>query len=199
MRANGLPPGRLSLAALAGFCSLVALLALWLVLTELFPLPAMPRIDLAIYPPLTVATLIIMASLLGAVVEEVGLRGYMLSRLQDVMPTPLAVMAVAIIIVPGHALTQGFALPIVLWYFAADVALGTLVVRCGSILPAIAVHAVGLAVFFALIWPTDGARMAASPRSGGIAFWTEVAVCIGFGLLATFVFSRLRPSPRSSA
>lgn len=195
LRASVLPRGRFAVALLAGFFMLVALIALWLVLTQLLPMPTTARVDLASYPPLTVAAVIIMASLLGAIVEEVGIRGYMLSRLQEVLPTPLAIAAVAIIIVPGHGFTQGFALPVVLWYLVADVALGTLVARCGSIRPAIVVHALGLVVFFTVIWPTDSARAAAYLGSGNAALWLEVATCVLFGSLATVAFSRLESPP----
>ena len=67
-----------------------------------------------------------MASLVGAVTEELGLRGYMLTRLESSVGGWAAVVVIALVIVPGHGSTQGFTWPTLVWYFVADVMFGAL-------------------------------------------------------------------------
>jgi len=183
-RAGALPPRRFAWALLAGSLALGGLVALWFVLTEISPMRT-PRIDLSLYPPLTVAAVLLAASVVGAVTEEVGLRGYLLVKLEEFMPAPLAILVAAILIAPGHALTQGFVPVVFFWYLVADVAFGALAYRCGSILPGIAIHTVGLLLFFSLIWPGDASRAATTvlPAAGALVIIT---------LMAGFAFARLR-------
>jgi len=194
LKAAPLRAGQWSAALFAGFLALGALIALWLVLTQLVPFSTGTRLDLSAYPPLTVAGALLMSSVLGGVVEEAGLRGYMLTRLLGVLPAPLAIVAVALAIAPGHALTQGAAVPIVLWYFASDVTFGTLVYRSGSILPAICVHAVGLLLFFAFIWPTDRFRGVVTVSTAGPGVWLALFACAVLGVAAVVVLCRLTPA-----
>jgi membrane protease YdiL (CAAX protease family) len=195
LRANGMPLGRFAFALLAGALALGALVALWLVITQLLPMPQSSRPDLAAYPPLTVAAVITMASVVGAIVEEAGLRGYMLTRLTTVLPAPAAIVVVAIVIVPGHALTQGFVAPVILWYLLADVTFGALAYLSGSILPVIVIHAVGLLLFFTVIWPTDSSRELVTLGTATPAFWLDVGLGAVLCALAVVAFLRLRTLP----
>jgi membrane protease YdiL (CAAX protease family) len=63
-------------AMTAGVLSIIALAGLWFVLFQLAKVPANALPDFSKYPPLTVALILIMASLVGAVAEEAGFRGY---------------------------------------------------------------------------------------------------------------------------
>lgn len=191
LRANRMPPGRFGFALVAGAVALGALVALWLVVTQLIPMPQSTRPDLATYPPLTAAAAVIMASLVGAIVEEAGLRGYLFSRLATLLPAPAAIIAVAIVIVPGHALTQGFVVPVVAWYLVADMTFGALAYLSGSILPVIVIHAAGLLLFFTVIWPTDRSRELVTLGTAAPAFWLELGFSVALCALAIAMFVRL--------
>jgi len=181
-RSGPIPSGVFARALVAGSLGLGALILLWLILFQL--VPAGRRIDVGAYPALTVAAAFVMASVVGSVVEEVGLRGYMLTRLEGAVGGPLAIVLVSLLISPGHGLTQGFAWPVLLWYFAADILLGTLSYLAGSIRPGLIVHAIGLLIFFTLIWPADAARTVVATRDVGGSFWLEVVGCVGLAALS---------------
>ena len=175
-RANPVPPDKLMRAMVAGLSGLGALIALWLVLGHLVHIPGNPAANYAGYPLITVVAVVAMASIVGAVIEEVGLRGYMLTRLERAVSGWLAVVIVAIVIAPGHGATQGFAAVTLAWYLLSDLLLGSLSLLTRSILPGIAVHAVGLLAFFAVVWPTDHLRQPAALGAQGPDFWIEVAI-----------------------
>lgn len=190
-RANPVPGRAMAWALIAGLLGLGALITLWLVIGQLVKVPGNPSAGFGDYSPLTVVAVVAMASLVGAVTEEVGLRGYMLTRLEADVAGWVAVVIVALVIAPGHGVTQGFALPTLLWYFAADVTFGALALLTGSILPGIIVHAVGLVVFFSVIWPTDRYRHPAPlGRQGGL-FWVELLACVALALVSVLTFRRL--------
>lgn len=188
-RANPVAPDLFLRAMLTGLLGLGALISLWLVLGHLVHIPGNPAANFAGYSLLTVVAVIAMASLVGAVTEEVGLRGYMLTRLERSVGGWLAVAIVALVISPGHGATQGFALVTLAWYLLSDLLLGTLSLLTRSILPSIAVHAVGLLAFFSLVWPTDHLRHPAPLGSQGMEFWIEVVV---FGILVVAGLATLR-------
>ena len=145
-RANPVASDLFLRAMLAGLLSLGALISLWLALGHLVHIPGNPAANYAGYSLLTVVAVIVMASLVGAVTEEVGLRGYMLTRLERSVGGWLAVAIVALAISPGHGATQGFAVVTLAWYLLSDLLLGALSLLTRSILPSIAVHAVGLRI-----------------------------------------------------
>lgn len=175
----------------AGLVGLAALFLLWLILGQVVRIPGNPSANYAGYSPLTVAGAVAMASVVGAVIEELGLRGYMLTRLEPAVGGGLAVLIVAIVIAPGHAATQGFALPTVLWYFLSDLLLGALAVVTRSIVPGIIVHAAGLLVFFAVIWPTDHLRSPSPIGLLGVTFWIEVVACLVLAILSVLALRHL--------
>jgi membrane protease YdiL (CAAX protease family) len=190
-RANGVPLPLFGWAMAAGLLALGALIALWLVLVQLVKVPGNPAANFANYSLPTVLTVLVMASLVGAVTEEVGLRGYMLTRLEGSVEGWLAVVIVAVVISPGHGITQGFVWPTLLWYFLADLLFGALSILTRSILPAIAVHAIGLLTFFSIIWPTDKYRHVASLGQQPAAFWIELVLCFVLVGLSLVVFRQL--------
>jgi membrane protease YdiL (CAAX protease family) len=181
----------LSWSLVAGFLGLGSLVALWLVLVQLVRVPGNPSANFNGYSWLTVATVVVMASLVGAIAEELGLRGYILTRLEASVSGWLAVLLVAVAISPGHGSTQGFVWPILLWYFLADLMFGSLSLLSRSILPGIIVHAIGLLVFFSLIWPGDKYRGVASLGQQGLAFWFAVGSFLVLAALSMLAFGQL--------
>src|SRR5215813_5674120 len=66
-------------ALVAGLLAIVSLSGLWIVLFQLFNLAGTctgALLDYSKYPPLTVALVLVMAALVGAISEEAGIRGY---------------------------------------------------------------------------------------------------------------------------
>jgi len=178
-------------AMAAGLLALGALIALWIVLVQLVRVPGNPAADFGRYPPVTVVSVLLMASLVGAVTEEVGLRGYMLTRLEGAVSGRLAVVIVALAVSPGHGITQGFVLPTLAWYLLADLLFGLLSLQTGSIRPGIAVHFVGLLTLFWVVWPAYRYRQPVSLLHAGTPFWAVAAVCVVLAALSVLAFRRL--------
>jgi membrane protease YdiL (CAAX protease family) len=197
-RANAVPPPVFGLAMIAGLLALGGLIALWLVMVQLVTVPGNPVANFANYSPLTLVTVLVMASLVGAITEELGLRGYMLTRLEASVGGWLAVVIVAVVISPGHGITQGFVLPTLVWYFVADLMFGALSLLTRSILPGIVIHAIGLLTFFSVIWPTDKYRHAASLGQQPTAFGIEAALSVLLAGLSLLVFRRLASMTRAT-
>jgi membrane protease YdiL (CAAX protease family) len=190
-RANPMPVPVCAWAILAGSLAIIALIGLWIVLAQLVKVPGNRLPAFSRYPRLTVAVVLIMASLVAAVAEEVGIRGYVQGTLERVVRPWIALALAAMVFVPGHGVTQGFVWPTLLFYLLVDVTFGASAYLTDSILPGIVVHGVGILVFFALIWPHDATRR--SVREGGADgwFWFWVGAAIIFASLAILAFVRL--------
>ena len=197
-RANPVPRLVFGLAMIAGLLALGGLIALWLVLVQLVKVPGNPAANFANYSPLTIVSVLVMASVVGAITEEIGLRGYMLTRLEASVGGWLAVVIVAIVISPGQGTTQGFVLATLLWYFVADLTFGGLSLLTRSIIPGIVVHAIGLLTFFLVIWPTDKYRHVESLGQQPTAFWIELTLCVLLAASSLFVFVQLASITRAS-
>lgn len=190
-RANRVPPPVFGWAMVAGLLALGGLIALWLVIVHLTEVPGNPSADLSRYPSVTVVSTIVMAGLVGAVTEETGLRGYMLTRLEASVNGWVAVVLVALLISPGHGITQGFVWPTLAWYFIADVMFGALALITRSILPGLVVHGIGLLAFFSVIWPATASIRPAALSGQSPLFWIELAACAGLAGLSIVAFRRL--------
>jgi membrane protease YdiL (CAAX protease family) len=188
-RANAVSAATFAWALAANAFSLIALAGLWILLKQLVRLPGNRLPDFSVYPLPIIVLVLGCAAIVGAVSEEVGLRGYLQSRFERFAPWPVAVGLMALIAAPGHALTQGFVWPTLLFYFLADTSYGVTAYLTNSILPGILAHAVGLFVFFLFIWPHDAARPHMSNPDP--AFWTLVAQVMAFGALTIWAFLRL--------
>jgi hypothetical protein len=132
----------------------------------------------------------------GAATEEAAFRGYLQSLLERRTSGAAAIVVTALCLAPGHASTQGFAWPTFAFYLVVDVMLGTVANLCDSILPAIAVHAAGLAAFFTLIWPDDPRRIVGAAALHDLWLWTHLAQAVIFTGLALLAFRRLAALPR---
>ena len=160
--------------AVAGLLSTVALAGFWIVLFQLVKIRGNPVGDFSEYPVIIVALVLGMASLIGITTEEAGFRGYFQSRWKKESGAPLAILTAALVIAPGHGLSQGFAWPTVLFYLFVDVMFGTMASLANSILPGIVVHFVGLVVFFTLVWPHDATRRFVKEDGSDPWFWIHV-------------------------
>ncbi|HXQ45314.1 MAG TPA: hypothetical protein VN806_01790, partial [Caulobacteraceae bacterium] len=94
---------------------------------------------------------------------------------------------------------QGFVWPNVVFYLLVDFMLGALAYMTRSIRPGVVVHAVGLFIFFMLIWPHDAARPMFSAGGDHTWFWIHVGQTIVFAALSRAAFARLAPLVRRPA
>ncbi len=191
LRVTSLPSGVFAWAFIAGSLGTVALAGLWIVLLQLVRWPVRGLPDFSNYPLFTVTTVIIMACVVSSAPEEAGFRGYFQSFLERKLPAAAAIIISSLVMTPAHCLTQGFLWPIVLFYFLVDSMLGTMAYLTKSILPSMAVHFLGLLLFFTLIWPKDATRSLSSDGGSSPWLWIHVAQFIICGFLAVVAFWRL--------
>ena len=178
-------------ALVAGLLAIVALVGYWIVLFQLVKVQGNKLPDFTQYPLLTLLLVLVMGSLVTSVAEEAAFRGYYQSVLEREVGGVAAVLIAALVIVPGHGLTQGFAWPTVLFYLLVDVTFGVMAYLTHSILPGLVVHFVGLLVFFTLVWPFDATRQLVNDGGADIWFWLHVAQAIIFTVLALLAFRQL--------
>ena len=190
LRAEPLQAGAFFTMLFAGILGLVALAGLWIVLMETVHMPGNRLPDFRAYPVWTVAAVLITAAAVGAVFEEAGFRGYFQGTLERVLPGWTAILVTALLMAPEHAVTQGFVWPAMLFYLLVDLMLGTSARLAKSILPGTAIHALGLLMFFAVIWPNDATRPFVPRDGAGIWFWIHVAQAVLFGTACIAAFAR---------
>jgi len=191
LRANSMSTEAFGWALAAGMLSVIALMGGWIVLVQIANPPPRALPDFSTDPALTVATLILMAAVVGAVAEEAGFRGYFQGVLEGLLPAPAAIAVVCLVMAPEHALTQGFVWTSVLFYLIVDTVFGVTAYLTGTIIPGIIVHAIGLALFFLVIWPGDPTRLPAADGGADAMFWLHVGQFVVFGLVALLAFRRL--------
>jgi membrane protease YdiL (CAAX protease family) len=185
-------------AVVAGLLAIVALAGLWIVLFQVANLPSRALPDYSKYPLVTVALALIMASLVGAVAEESTFRGYTQGVLEGAVGGAAAILITTLVMGPEHAFTQGFVWPVLLFYFLVDVMLGATAWLTHSILPGIVTHAIGLLVFFTLVWPGDALRSLVGSGDANMWSWIHGAQTLAFAILAILAFIQLAREVRRS-
>jgi membrane protease YdiL (CAAX protease family) len=191
LRARRVPSRVFLWAVGAGLLAIVALAGLWIVLFQLAHLPARALPDYSKYPFVTVALVLVMASLVGAVTEEAMFRGYFQGILEGTVGGAVAILITALVMAPEHAQTQGFVWPTLLFYLVVDVMLGATALLTKSILPGIVTHSIGLLAFFTLVWPGDVIRQVVGGGTTQLWFWLHGAQTLGFAVLAILAFIHL--------
>jgi membrane protease YdiL (CAAX protease family) len=191
LRARGICSRTFALALFCGGLSLVALTGAWILAFQTGLMRGNSLPDFSQYPIQMVIVVIAMAALVGACVEEAAFRGYFQSLLERRYPAWIAIGVAALLLAPGHAATQGFALPTFVFYLLVDTMLGTTAFLCDSILPGIVVHTAGLATFFTLIWPNDAKRIVGTAAFDDSWFWIHVVQVVVFAILAVLAYRRL--------
>jgi membrane protease YdiL (CAAX protease family) len=189
---GGPTPARVTVwAVAAGVLWVIALAGFWMVLHRLVATHGNPQPDFSKLPRVTVLVSLAMAAVSGGVSEEAGFRGYFQGALERRGLGVLAIAVTALVMAPIHALTQGFVWPTILFYLLVDAVLGALAYVTGSVRPGVIVHAIGLFVFFALIWPNDAHRPLIWASGADASFWTSVALTVVFTALGGVAFLRL--------
>ena len=191
LRGGALPAPVAAWAVAAGVAWVVALAGFWIVLHRLIAAPGNPLADVSRLPPVTVAVSLVMAAVSGSVSEVAGFRGYFQGALERRGLGALSVLSAALVMAPIHAQTQGFVWPTLLFYLLVDTMLGALTYVTQSIRPGIVVHAIGLFVFFAIIWPADAHRQLIWANGPDGGFWLGVAQTLVFAAFGAMAFVRL--------
>jgi membrane protease YdiL (CAAX protease family) len=191
LRAPPLPAATMAWGIAAGVLWIIALTGFWIVLHQFVRVQGNPLPDFSKYPLVTVLAVLAMASISGGLSEEAGFRGYFQGTLERRGLGWGAVLVTMLVMAPEHALSQGFVWPNVLFYLLVDGMLGALAYLTKSIRPGAVVHAIGLFVFFAFVWPRDASRPMFAATSDHAGFWIHVAVTVVFALLSLAAFARL--------
>ncbi len=191
LRGEPLPAVVTAWAIAAGTLWVVALAGFWTVLHRLTAAHGNPNVDITKLPPLTVIVSFAMAAISGGVSEEAGFRGYFQGALERRGLGASAILVTALVMAPIHALTQGFVWQTLLFYLLVDAMLGALAFVTGSIRPGVIVHAVGLFVFFTLVWPNDAHRTLIWTAGADVGFWISLAQTVSFAALGALTFARL--------
>jgi membrane protease YdiL (CAAX protease family) len=191
LRANPASAQAFGWAALAGSMSVAAFAGVWIVLFQLVKMPGNALPDFSRYPWLTVALMILMASVAAPLTEEPAFRGYCQVILEREFSGPVAVVISSALFALAHGPTQGFVWPKLLFYFLVGIVFGSTAYLTNSILPAIPGHVFGLLIFFTLVWPHDAARRMVWEGGPDIWFWLHVSQAVVFAALALWAFRRL--------
>jgi membrane protease YdiL (CAAX protease family) len=190
LRANRVPGRVFAWTFVAGALSIAALTGYWIVMFQLFKMRGNSLPDVSKYPMLTVAALLVMASLVAPFTEEAAFRGYCQSILEREFRGPAAIVISSILFALAH-LTQGFYLPKLFVYFLAGLVFGLPAYLAKSTLPSIPVHIVTDMTFFALVWPHDTARRLVWRGGADAWFWVHVAQATVFTALAIVAYKKL--------
>jgi membrane protease YdiL (CAAX protease family) len=174
----------------AGVLSVIALAGYWIVLFRLVKTPPNALPDMSSYPGMTVALMILMASLVAPFMEEAGFRGYFQVALEREFRGSVAAAVSSLVFAFAH-LSHGFLWPKLLVYFLAGVVFGATAYLTNSTLPAILPHIIGDLTFFTLVWPHDATRRLVLDTGTDTWFWIHVAQAILFTALAVWTFQRL--------
>lgn len=200
LRSRMVPPAAFAWAATAGALSLVALAGLWIVLVRTTGAGGNPTLPTtAAYPAITVAAVILMASLVSPLTEEAAFRGYGQVLLERRFSPVVAVALSSLFFALYHGPTQGFQPSKIAFYFAVGVVFGTIAYLTGSVLPAIPVHIAGDLLFFTSIWPHDAGRTLIWTQGADWGFWLNATQAVVFAGLAWLAFRRLRSVTRGAA
>jgi membrane protease YdiL (CAAX protease family) len=202
LRAVSLSPRLWRWSLLTGALGVAALTALTYALGRLMPLGLDFPAPLETLPPVTLATLVVVISVMAGLVEEAAFRGYMQSRIERRHGPVVAIAVVSVLFALAHFPTSLAAIPRMGLIVLASVGYGILAYVTGSILPGVVLHAAGDVVGFTLLWfarhPAPGPAAANERGLGNPMFWVNGLETLALGLLTVWAFRRLAWALKSS-
>jgi membrane protease YdiL (CAAX protease family) len=196
LRAAALDPRTWRLALLAGGSAIAALWAVFRAVRGLLRMAPAAE-DLSRYPVLTIYAAIFMGSLVAAVVEEAGFRGYMQVALERAYGPATAIATSSVVFALIHLTHGSRILPMLPFYAAGAVAYGLLALLTGSILPSLALHFAGDVVMFTMRYETARGHLAGAVP-GEVSPGGLVAFVL-FAALSAAAFSVLARRSRAGA
>ena len=143
LRANSLPGEVWGAAMVAGVLGLVALVLMQLVMNRVVVLPQQQGADLAKYPAVTVALLVVMGSVVAGVVEEGSFRGYMQGPIERRHGPVIAIVVTGLLFGLAHFTHPEVTIVLLPYYLAVAAVYGALAYFTNSIFPSMVLHAGG--------------------------------------------------------
>ncbi len=202
LRAVSLSPRLWRWSLLTGALGVAALTALTYALGRLMPLGLDFPAPLETLPPVTLATLVVVISVMAGLAEEAAFRGYMQSRIERRHGPVVAIAVVSVLFALAHFPTSLAAIPRMGLIVLASVGYGILAYATGSILPGVVLHAAGDVVGFTLLWfarhAAPGAAAASERGLGNPMLWINGLETLALGLLTIWAFRRLAGALKSS-
>jgi membrane protease YdiL (CAAX protease family) len=179
-------------AELAGALSITALVGVWIVLASLIRMPGSVLPDLSRYPWWTAVLAVAMGMMISPLCEQAGIWGYLQAGLEQHVSGTTAIIVTALVFALLPHPPAGMELvPRVLFFFLVGLIFSTMAHLTHSILPGLPVHALGLLVFFVLVWPHDTDRRLVTSVGTDWWFWMHVAQAIVFAGLGLSAFGKL--------
>jgi membrane protease YdiL (CAAX protease family) len=197
LRANGVSGAVYAWSLIAGVSAIVAVAGCWIVMFQLVKMDSMQWVPDFSKHPLTIALVVIMASLVSPFTEEAAFRGYAQVILEREFAGPVAIAISSAYFAVAH-LNHGFFWPKLSVYFLVGVLFGTIAFLSRSTLPALPVHIIGDLTFFLLIWPHDPARPLIRDTGADQWFWIHVCQAVVFSALSIAAFVKLAEVCRQS-
>jgi len=179
-------------AGLAGALSITALVGVWIVLASVIRMPGSVLPDLSPYPWWTAVLAVAMGMMISPLCEQAGIWGYLQAGLEPHVSGTTAVIVTALVfaLLPHPPAGMEWVAR-VSFFFLIGLVFSTMSHLTQSILPGLPVHALGLLVFFVVVWPHDADRRLVTKVGTDWWFWTHVAQAIVFAGLGLWAFGKL--------
>jgi membrane protease YdiL (CAAX protease family) len=204
LRANPITPLQWSWALIAFGFGFTAINATKVVLNTWLDLPVSAPPEIGKVPLASVVAYVFMLSLVAAVTEEAGFRGFMQGPLERSHGPFVAILIGGVIFWIGHILQFAGAYRLFLlsiWYFlAASALMGAIAWLTNSILPSLAAHAIGDFLFTLLtLWAFAHGFNLEKTSPGSTPFHLAILIAVIAVALALWAFRRLAGSRRQTA
>jgi membrane protease YdiL (CAAX protease family) len=187
----------------AGALGMVSVVALAFLTPRLAGIPRDAfklTVNLSLYPPWTVISILLGISLFAGIVEEAGFRGYMLSPIQRRHGWPVAILVTGVVFFLDHHFSHSYATFAFLPFFSAVSTLhGLLVYLTRSILPSVVLHSVADFIVIPIQYGIVGNPPMSSIFETGIdkPFLICVGLFLGLGIAAVPAFTQLARQAKS--
>ena len=192
LRASRVAPDVFAWALLAGGLSLAALSGFWIVLARLIRLPGSVLPPATGAPEFVVVAAVVAGASISPLCEQAGIWGYGQVMLRRAFNRRSAIILSALIFaVAPHPPFGVPLLPKILFFFLVGLTFSLTADLTESILPGLAIHMVGLLMFFVFIWPRDPGRTLVANSGVDTWFTLHAGQAIGFSLLAVVTFRHL--------
>jgi membrane protease YdiL (CAAX protease family) len=172
---------------ISGAIGVVALAALWTVLGSMVRVPPNALANPHGVPLTTLIPILLVSIVAAPITEEIAFRGYAMGLLRRQFG-PITALAVSSVMFAAAHLTQGLYAPKLIVYLLVGLGLAAIVLRTGSLLPAMTVHSFGDLTFFTMVWSHDAGRRLISEGGADAGFFVNVAMLIVFSVLWFFTF-----------
>ena len=192
LRARIVPMQTFAKAWLAGGLAMIALGGVWIVLASITRMPGSVLPDLSHIPRATALVSVATGALISPICEQAGIWGYWQESAERRWSARTAILFTALLFaLAPHPPAGAPFVPKLVFFFATGLTFSALAYRTQSILPALPVHAIGLFVFFLVIWPHDPERRLVFTDGTDAWFWMHVAQTIVCSALAVWVLGQL--------